>query len=140
MLPENVLKLNHTIVAAVAHCVNSIYQGHTSLDYEKVLTKGLNGIKKQVDEELGKLDLAEIKDFEKFQFLNAVNITLEAAISFAKRYAELARSLAEKETDTQRKAELERIAETCDWVPANPARSFYEALQSVWFTYIAAYD
>ena len=44
--------------------------------------------------------------------------------------------MAEKETDIQRKAELERIAEMCDWVPANPARSFYEALQSVWFTFI----
>ena len=44
--------------------------------------------------------------------------------------------MAKRETDIHRKAELERIAETCAWVPANPARSFYEALQSVWFTYV----
>lgn len=136
MLPENTLKLVHTIQAPVNSCINNMHLAHNSADYEKVVTKGLNFVKKQVDEALGKLNLADIKDFEKFHFLRAVNITLGAAVSFAKRYAELARSLAEKETDIQRKAELERIAETCDWVPANPARSFYEALQSVWFTYV----
>jgi pyruvate formate-lyase/glycerol dehydratase family glycyl radical enzyme len=44
--------------------------------------------------------------------------------------------MAATETHPKRKAELLRIAETCDWVPANPARSFYEAVQSVWFTYV----
>lgn len=77
-----------------------------------------------------------MKDFEKYQFLRAVNITLDAAISFARRYAELARILAKKEAIAQRKAELQKIAEICDWVPANPSRSFYEALQAVWFTYV----
>ena len=136
MIPENALKLNHKIQSGGAYCGNDMYYGHTSVDYERVLTKGLNDVRRQVDEELGKLNLADLKDFEKFQFLNAVNITLEAATTFAKRYAELARCLAAKEADAQRKAELERIAETCNWVPANPARSFYEALQSVWFIYI----
>jgi len=82
------------------------------------------------------LNIVNPEDFQKFQFFNAVNITLEATISFAKRYAELATSMAQKESDAQRKAELERIAETCNWVPANPARSFHEAVQSIWFTYL----
>ena len=30
--------------------------------------------------------------------------------------------------------ELKKIAEICEWVPANPARTFHEALQCVWFT------
>ena len=136
MLPEDALKLNHKIQAPVSSCINNMLLAHVSSDYEKVLTKGLNGIKKEVDEGLGRLNLAEIEDFKKWQFLKAVKITLEAATSFAKRYAELATSLAEEETDIQRKIELEGIAGICDWVPANPARSFYEALQSVWLTYI----
>jgi len=136
MVPENARKLNHKIQSAGAVCGNNMHYGHVSVDYERVLTKGLNDVKKQVVGELGKLKLANIEDFDKFQFLSAVNITLEAAISFAKRYAELARCLAEKEADAQRKDELERIAETCNWIPANPARSIYEALQSMWFTYV----
>jgi formate C-acetyltransferase len=44
--------------------------------------------------------------------------------------------MAKKETDTRRKKELERIAETCRWVPGNPARTFNEAIQSFWFIWI----
>jgi formate C-acetyltransferase len=134
MIPESALRLCNKIATLGAGDGGS---GHQAPDFGIVLNKGLNGVRKRVDEELEKLDLAEIKDFEKYQFLRAVKITLEAVVSFAGRYAELARSLAEKEADVQRKAELEMIAETCDWVPAGPARSFYEALQSVWLTYIA---
>jgi pyruvate formate-lyase/glycerol dehydratase family glycyl radical enzyme len=137
IVPENVLKLQYNImIPAGSSIANYNIGSHVCVDYQKVLTKGLNGIRKHVGEELAKLNLTKIEDFKKLQFLKAVNITLEAAISFARRYAELARSLSQKETDLQRKTELEKIAETCNWVPANPARSFYEALQSVWFTYI----
>ena len=137
VVPESALKIHFSNVYITnTGCVSGVHLAHTGVDYEGILSKGLNGIKKDVDEELGKLDLAEIEDFNKFQFLRAVNITLEAVVSLAKRYAGLARSMAKKEADIQRKVELERIAETCDRVPANPAQSFYEALQSIWFTYV----
>jgi len=110
---------------------------HNCPGFERVITKGLNELKKQVDEEMVILNLTEPDAIQKYLFLKAVNITLDAVITFAKRYAELARSLAEKETDDQRRLELERIAEICEWVPANPARSFHEALQSLWFIYLA---
>jgi pyruvate formate-lyase/glycerol dehydratase family glycyl radical enzyme len=135
LIPEDVLELHHVIEEGGAYCANGTHFAHISPDYGMVVSKGLSYVKKHVDEEIEKLDLADIKDFNKLQFLRAVNITLEAAIHFAKRYAELARNLAKREADVHRKAELERIAETCAWVPANPARSFYEALQSVWFIY-----
>lgn len=137
MLPENAATLYYKIGVPNSSPINSRYLSHNSVDFEKVLTIGLNGIKREVDEELGKLNLTDIKYLEKSLFLKAVNITLEAVTSFAKRYAGLARGLAQEETDIQRKAELERIAEICDWVPANPARCFYEALQSVWFMFVA---
>ena len=38
-----------------------------------------------------------------------------------------------KETDAQRKAELEQIAAICRHVPAKPARTFREAIQCFWF-------
>ncbi len=136
MLPQEASKLMLVIQAPVSSSLNNMHLAHISPDYEMVLALGLKGIKKKVDEELAKLDLANIKDFSKFQFLNAVKITLEAATVFARRYAELARKMAKSEKDAQRKAELQRIADTCDWVPNNPARNFYEALQSIWFTYI----
>jgi len=59
-----------------------------------------------------------------------VIICHEAIIRRANRFAVLAREVASKEADPTRKKELERIAATCQWVPANPARDFYEAMQS----------
>jgi pyruvate formate-lyase/glycerol dehydratase family glycyl radical enzyme len=136
-VPENALKVHFASLHITnTGCVSGVHLAHPAVDYEKVLTKGLDGIKQEVDEKVAKLNLADVKDFEKLQFYRAVNITLEASIGFAKRYAELASYMAEKEVDSERKAELERIADTCDWIPANPARNFYEALQSLWLTYI----
>jgi pyruvate formate-lyase/glycerol dehydratase family glycyl radical enzyme len=136
MIPASALNLDHKIQSAGGFCENGHHYAHVAVDYGRVVTKGLKDVKKQVEEELEKLNLAVVKDFEKYQFLTAVNITLNAATSFAKRYADLAASMAQKETDVQRKAELDKIAEVCNRVPEYPAESFYEALQSVWFIYV----
>jgi len=134
--PEYALKLINIINSGSGFCLHSANLAHIGI-YGTVLKKGLNGIKREVNKELQKLNLADAKDFEKYLFLKAVNITLDSVPRIAQRYSELAKSLARKETDMKRKAELEKIAEICNWIPANPPRSFYEALQSVWFIYIA---
>ncbi|MFC1820924.1 pyruvate formate lyase family protein, partial [Thermodesulfobacteriota bacterium] len=106
-------------------------------DHEKVMNKGLNGIIAEAKEGLQKLSFSDKDDLGKYYFLKAVIIACEGAIKFAHRYAELARELAGKESDTVRKKELEKIADICQWVPANPARSFYEALQCFWFIHLS---
>ena len=58
-------------------------------------------------------------------------------IRYAHRHAELARKMAAEEKDPARKAELEKIASNCDWVPENPPRDFWEALQLERFIYLA---
>jgi pyruvate formate-lyase/glycerol dehydratase family glycyl radical enzyme len=137
IIPESVRKIHEAgIYISNTGVVSGVHLSHASVDYEKVLNFGLSGVKEQVDEKIGKLNLSHMRDFEKYQFLRAVNITLEAAIAFAGRYAQLARVLAQKETNEKRKTELEKIAGTCERVPKNPARSFHEALQSLWLTYI----
>jgi choline trimethylamine-lyase len=136
IIPENLVKLKHVIQAPISSCINNMHLAHICPDYERVISKGLENVRSQVQQELKKLNPAIIKDFEKIQFLNAVEITLDAAIKFASRYAQLAREMALKEKDNVRKAELEKIAEICDRVPGKPARSFYEAMQSVWLTHI----
>jgi choline trimethylamine-lyase len=120
-----------------ANPIMGFHLAHCCPDFERILVEGLNGIRKQVDGRLDKLDLTDTRDFERSTFLKAVRITLDAVAAFAGRYAELADDLAEKEADPRRKVELNRIAEACAWVPAKPARSFYEAMQSLWFSYIA---
>jgi formate C-acetyltransferase len=66
-----------------------------------------------------------------------MDIACDAVIVFAKRHSELASELAKNCNDSQRKAELERIAEVCSRVPAYAPRNFYEALQYYWFCHLA---
>jgi formate C-acetyltransferase len=65
-----------------------------------------------------------------------MRICADALIRFAERHAERARELSLQETDPQRKAELERIAEVCSRVPAHAPRGFWEALQYYWFVHL----
>jgi len=109
---------------------------HWTAGYEKVLKKGILGIKRDAEERLARLDLTRAEDAGKLPFLEGVILALEAAAEIGERFAARVRELAEKEEGGERKAELLKIAEVCDWVPANPARTFYGALQSVWFTHI----
>ncbi len=67
----------------------------------------------------------------KYWLLEACIISCEAFIKYANRHADLAREMAAKETNEERKAELLRIADACDRVPAEPPRDFFEALQCV---------
>lgn len=105
--------------------------------YERVLTKGLNRIVGEAKRKLNNLSICSLEAYRQADFLNAAIIACEAVIAWANRYSALAEEMAQKETNDKRKKELYRIAETCRWVPANPARDFYEAMQSFWFTHLA---
>jgi formate C-acetyltransferase len=70
-------------------------------------------------------------------FFESVIITCEAVIEYAQALAALANTMAENEEDAARRDELLAISETCQQVPAYPARNFHEALQCVWFVHLA---
>jgi formate C-acetyltransferase len=61
--------------------------------------------------------------------LEAMLIVLRAAKRFVRRNADYCRDRAAKEERPERKAQLEEMAATLDWVPINPPRNFPEALQ-----------
>ena len=105
--------------------------GHIAPDIEGVISRGLNSFIEAAEEHLKRLDLTNPDDYAKLPFLRAVVTADKAVIKWAGRFATLAREKAAVEQDQERKRELEQIAETCDWVPAYPARSFREALQVV---------
>jgi len=111
----------------------------------KVIEKGLNyviglakdEIKKMLDSGRGISSTAAA--MRKYYLLKACVISCEAIITWAKRHAALARSMAEKEKNLQRKAELLKIADICEWVPANPPRNYWESLQSLRFLHLACW-
>ena len=112
--------------------------GHQMANYEKVLQKGLKGIRAEVEWHMAQLDqpYAHYRLQEKRDFYQAVLISIDAAIAYARRYSDLAREMAARETEPKRKKELELIAAVCERVPANPARNWWEAVQSVWMLHV----
>ena len=111
--------------------------GHFTMNHEKVLQKGLRGV---IDEAQAKYD-ALSKENQKDQpglFYQAVIRSLNAAIAFANRYADLAESLAGQTQDPTRAGELKSMAEVCRRVPEHPARTFHEAIQCVYFLHLVA--
>jgi formate C-acetyltransferase len=108
-------------------------------DYKKVFDVGLNGVIQEARDRLTEISTnPEIyrtgTDYlRQKRFLEAAILSMEAAARWGRRYAEAARKLAQTEPDASRRAELEEIAHVCDQVPANPARTFREALQSYYF-------
>lgn len=110
-------------------------------DHGRVIDEGLNSLIAEAKDHIGRIRSKHRKeitkdDEDKICNLEAMIIAMESLIAFAHRYANLARDMAAKETNATRKKELLKIAEVCDWVPANPARTFHEALQTHWFILI----
>lgn len=112
--------------------------GAKNVNYEWVVRDGLESIIERAKRRMSELDYTKDPkgDYERKNFLEAVVIALEGAIEYAHRFSRLATQMAQEEHDPQRKKELERIAEVCWNVPAKPARNFYEAVQSFWFTHL----
>jgi pyruvate formate-lyase/glycerol dehydratase family glycyl radical enzyme len=132
-LPEStrdVVKGKH-IITCTAISRHMLAWAH---DYEKILKRGIKGMKEEAQERLSSLDPLNPQDIlEKKPFLEAVIIVCDAIVTFAKRYATRAKGMAERERDRAREKELLEIADVCDRVPENPARTFHEAVQSQWF-------
>ena len=110
--------------------------GHTVAD-GKMYQKGFLDFKKEIEEEIEKLDFLNDKDaYDKKAQLEGMAISCDAIIIYGQRYAAYARELAEKEKNPQRKEELLWIADNCDVVPANKPETFAQALQMYWFVHI----
>ena len=105
---------------------------HIVVDYADLLRLGLKDFERRAKEYKDNLDLTRPDSIDKYQFYKAVLITIEAVRTFAGRYAALAREKAGKAAEARR-AELLEIARICDKVPYEPAETFHEAVQSVWF-------
>lgn len=132
LLPEEVRVFMETGVFGMEGKLNA-GDAHLAVNYERILKDGLRGYEKRVKEYKATLDLTNPDNVDKYCFYNAVLIVLKAVRNFANRYSVLAKDLAEKEMNQKRKIELLEISRICSKVPYEPAETFQEAVQSVWF-------
>ena len=131
MEEETLRAIDHNIFTPGNYFYNGV--GHVTVQYEKVLEMGYEGIINDAKEELEKCHVYDEDYITKSQFLKAVISSCGAVIGYAERYAKLAAETAEKCQDPIRKKELLNIVQNCMHVPRQGARSFYEACQSFWF-------
>ncbi len=111
--------------------------GHTVLG-GKIYKTGLSGLKAEIKEAINSLDFFynDKEAFDKKEELKAMDIAADAIINFADRNATALKELADNETDTKRKLELQEMSAICSRVPKHAPESFWEALQTYWFIHI----
>ncbi|MCK5687570.1 formate C-acetyltransferase/glycerol dehydratase family glycyl radical enzyme, partial [bacterium] len=106
--------------------------GHTQANYEQLFENGFGGLRDRATKMMMTLNPSDPETPKKQEFYTAEQIAAKASTDFINRYAELARKLAKKESDTEWKNELLIIAQTCDNIAEKPPQTFREALQ-LWF-------
>jgi trans-4-hydroxy-L-proline dehydratase len=110
--------------------------GHITVDYEAVLQKGFLGLREDVRQARAALNREEPGVLRKLHELCAMERCCDAAVRFAERYSREAAEMAAMEAHPVRRVELAEMARICGRVPAHPAATFHEALQSFWFVHL----
>ena len=113
---------------------------HIAPDYSKGIEKGFESMMDEARGKAEKVHSGRGKSAENWDFYLAIKTIADGIVAFANRYSDEALRLSENEKDRKRKSELIKITEVCKRVPAKPARTFHEALQSLWFIQIALHQ
>ncbi|MBU1055019.1 MAG: hypothetical protein KKC46_14505 [Proteobacteria bacterium] len=132
------MRLFERIVFFIASKAGTI--SHTVPYYVTALEHGIeyiiNQAAKKEQEIKAKGNLNE-EEQRSMLFYQAVQIALQGIIAYAANLSAEAAMLAKNESNLERKANYEKMAEVCAQVPAKPARSFREAINSLWIIQVA---
>ena len=110
-------------------------QGHLSLGVDTVVRRGMRAIIGDAKRRLKRLDREGGTPAQR-AFLEAAILSLEAAINFAGRHADLADRMAGEAAAPAERARFLAIAAHCRRVPASRPRTFHEALQAAWLALV----
>ncbi len=106
--------------------------GHITVSWETLLSEGMSGVREKAGRSAERIGGSDPEKEKKLEFLEAVTVSCNAVIAFAERYAEAVERYAEDERNPERREELRLMGRILKRVPAYPATTFREALQSVW--------
>lgn len=118
-----------TLGAAIDHKVPAFVDGnyvcssisHLTVDFEKVLKKGWNGLLSEIEES----EKEHSDDEKKLRFLKSCRVCIDAFFIYRQRYLDSLKDMKGYEDNYKNLLK----------VPAEPATNFYEAVQSIWFTF-----
>ncbi|HEC62563.1 MAG TPA: formate C-acetyltransferase/glycerol dehydratase family glycyl radical enzyme [bacterium] len=105
-------------------------QGHIIPNTEKWLKFGPAGLLEEVRKRIA------VSEDKERDFLRSVEIVLEGAKDFIRRYGDLARSLPDRPDYGRFTRDLRETGRICKKLADGGAESFHEAVQSLWFLFV----
>ncbi|MDY2609434.1 MAG: pyruvate formate lyase family protein [Eubacteriales bacterium] len=110
--------------AEVAYFMEQV-TGHVIPDVRTVIDRGICFLRQQIEANLAAdCDSTQQAEYE------AMLLTIDALLILAGRYAAIAKEQLGQTADPERRAQLQKMIEALEHVPAFGARSMYEAIQS----------
>lgn len=121
----------------LTHGISNQSTMNHSPDYDNFIKRGYRYYIDECKAKLEKLEIKDVYDMEQKLAWEAMIIGMEAVISLAHRYADLAEEKAGQCKDAKSREELLTMAENCRVVPENPPQTFLQATQMVWFHHLS---
>ena len=113
--------------------------GNEIVDYKMVVEKGLEDVLTRIQEKKDSIDILDPDALKQLHFLEAAKLGNEAVLNYSNRLADKCEEEAGKTDDPEYKKELMELAEICRYVPFHPARTFQEAVQSIFMVLLAVH-
>lgn len=113
--------------------------GNEIVDYKMVVEKGLEDVLTRIQEKKDSIDILDPDALKQLHFLEAAKLGNEAVLNYSNRLADKCKEEAGKTDDPEYKKELMELAEICRYVPSHPARTFQEAVQSIFMVLLAVH-
>ena len=113
--------------------------GNEIVDYKMVVEKGLEDVLTRIQEKKDSIDVLDPDALKQLHFLEAAKLGNEAVLNYSNRLADKCEEEAGKTDDPEYKKELMELAEICRYVPFHPARTFQEAVQSIFMVLLAVH-
>lgn len=105
------------------------HSGHMTLDFEKLLRIGVEGLLDEVCKRRVALTFDDPEDFSRDEFYEGCEVELNALLELETHYVEYAKSIGRDD-----------LAELLERVPRKSARNFREALESIHFYRFCLWD
>lgn len=113
--------------------------GNEIVDYKMVVEKGLEDVLARIQAKKDSIDILDPDALKQLHFLEAAKLGNEAVLNYSNRLADKCEEEAEKTDNPEYKKELHELAEICRYVPLHPARTFQEAVQSIFMILLAVH-
>ena len=111
---------------------------HTIPGFDTVLTRGLRAIREDALEHQGSARTDGLPTRSSTLY-EALALSLDGVMVYAANLSRAATEAAKAEMDPTRREELLEIARICAKVPAEPAETLHEALQSMWIVWVGCH-